>query len=345
MRLKQFRLYLVRLYVSIGFFFYYKKIGVKGQEFVPDNKPVLILSNHQNALIDPLLIATKSGRFCYYLTRAAIFKNPLLAKVLKGVQMLPVYRARDGWQAIAKNNAIFETCKGLLKDHEALVVFPEGSHSLKRNVRPLSKGFTRIILDTLETYPDLDLQLLPVGVNYRNAKEFGDSALLNIGKPIAAKRYMHLEKTEAVKALKQDIQKEIQLLTTHITVDYEEVSMILDDVQADYLNPEAINHYIEHNEKRPDFKYKTSVLEPFGLVFKLFLKVVLLPVYVLWKLVLQPQIKEKEFTTTFRYGVGLTLVPIWLLIVLLVIGVNFGWAIAFGSLLGILGIALLAVKL
>ncbi|MFB9052589.1 lysophospholipid acyltransferase family protein [Formosa undariae] len=329
----------------MGLFFYYKKISVKGQEFIPKTKPVLLLSNHQNALLDPLIIATHSNRFCYYLTRAAVFQKPFISKLLKGLNMLPVYRVRDGWQTILNNNAIFETCRDLLKDQEALVIFPEGSHNLNRKVRPLSKGFTRIVLDTLESYPDLDLQLLPVGVNYKNALAFGDSMSLNIGKPINAQHYLGLEKTEAVNALKCDIQKEIQLLTTHIEDDYDEVLLHLENNGADFLNPEAVNYFLEYNEKVPGFVSKKSVLEPIGFIFRILFKVVLLPVYMLWKLVLQPKIKEKEFTGTFRFAIGLTIVPLWIFIVVLSIGINLGWFMALSALLGICCLGLGAVKL
>ncbi|MHA7944707.1 lysophospholipid acyltransferase family protein [Formosa sp. 3Alg 14/1] len=345
MTLKQFKLQCVKGYIALGLFFYYKKISVNGQEFIPRTKPVLLLSNHQNGLLDPLIIATHSSRFAYYLTRAAVFQRPFISKLLRGLNMLPVYRVRDGWQTITNNNAIFETCKGLLKNEEAIVIFPEGSHNLNRKVRPLSKGFTRIVLDTLESYPDLDLQLLPVGVNYKNALSFADSMSLNIGKPIDVKHYKGLEKAEAVNALKRDLQKEIQLQTTHIESDYDLNAEELDKNNADFLNPKAVNHFLAHDEKISGFTKNTSVLEPVGLIFKSLLKIVLLPVYMLWKLVLQPKIKEKEFTGTFRFAIGLTVVPLWILILVLVIAFNLSWFMAVNVLIGILGLALCAVKL
>ncbi|MBP1839779.1 1-acyl-sn-glycerol-3-phosphate acyltransferase [Formosa algae] len=345
MTLKQFKLHAVKAYISLGLFFYYKKIHVKGQEFVPKTQPVLILSNHQNGLLDPLLIATESNRFCYYLTRAAVFQKPLISRLLKGLNMLPVYRARDGWQNITNNNAIFEICKGLLKQKEALVIFPEGSHNLSRKVRPLSKGFTRIILDTLETYPDLDLQLLPVGVNYKNPKGFADSMFLNIGKPISAKQYTTLKKVDAVAALKKDVQEQIQLLTTHIEDDYEVVVKNLEQERADFLKPDVINHYLVKGEKRSGFKRSKSFLKPLKIIFNTLLKLVLLPVYALWKLLFQPKIEEKEFTGTFRFALGLTLVPLWLLIIFLVVGFNLGWTIAVMQFAFIAVLALLSVKL
>ncbi|QDO95749.1 glycerol acyltransferase [Formosa sediminum] len=331
--------------MSLGLFFYYKKIHVNGLQFVPKTKPVLILSNHQNGLLDPLLIATQSRRFCYYLTRAAVFKKPLVAKLLKGLNMLPVYRVRDGWQNITNNNEVFEVCKDLLKINEALVVFPEGSHNINRKVRPLSKGFTRIILGTLETYPDLDLQLLPIGVNYENPKAFADSMYLNIGKPISAKMYSNLKKADAVNALKKDIQDQIQLLTTHIDDNYDVVIKNLEQEGADFLKPKLINHYLNSGEKLVGFSTSASLLKPFKKVLTMLLKIVLGPVYAMWTFVVKPKIEEQEFTGTFRFALGVTLVPVWLLIVFIILGLSLSWSLAFNIILGIVFLALLAVKI
>ena len=48
----------VKSYIRLGLFFYYKKIKVVGKENIPKDSAVLFVSNHQNALIDPLIIGT-----------------------------------------------------------------------------------------------------------------------------------------------------------------------------------------------------------------------------------------------------------------------------------------------
>ena len=112
--MKKLWLHSVRLYLQLGMFFYFRRINVHHLENVPKDKPVLLLANHQNALIDALLIALKSGRFAYFLTRAGVFKKAFISKLLKSLQMLPVYRVRDGWNNLTNNNAIFENCTNLL---------------------------------------------------------------------------------------------------------------------------------------------------------------------------------------------------------------------------------------
>ena len=115
-------LFLVRVYLRIGLFFYYRRIKSVGKENIPNNKPVMVLGNHQNALIDPLLLAKDFNTYAYYLTRAGVFKKNFVSKLLALFNMLPVYRIRDGWSNLTQNNAIFEQCKHILNAKKTLVL-------------------------------------------------------------------------------------------------------------------------------------------------------------------------------------------------------------------------------
>lgn len=94
---------------------------------------------------------------------------------------------RDGIKAVSQNKLVFDRCALLLEKGEALVIFPEANHTLNRRVRPLSKGFTRITFRALEKYPDLDIQWVPGGLNYKNAVHFPDEVAFYYGKAIAAR--------------------------------------------------------------------------------------------------------------------------------------------------------------
>jgi 1-acyl-sn-glycerol-3-phosphate acyltransferase len=313
-------------------------------ENIPKNKPVLFLSNHQNALIDPLLIATKSGRFCYFLTRASVFNKPIVDKILRSLQMLPVYRIRDGWSTVSNNNSIFSSCTDILKQNKAVTIFPEGNHHLNRTVRPLSKGFTRIVFETLEKYPELDLQIIPVGVNYIKADDFVDSTAVFFGKPIAAKNYLLNDRNQAVIALKEDVHQEISKLTTHIpSENYEENLAKLMENNVDFLNPEAVNQCVSSNFEscQKQTKSKTSFLKT-GIKYILLANFVL--PFLLWKNYVKPKIKEIEFVATFRFAVYITLFPIWFIIVIFALSIFLGWQIALIYALVVSVLALFYVK-
>jgi len=343
--LKKIWLHSVTAYIKLGLFFYYKKIKVVDAKNIPKDKPVLFLSNHQNALLDPLLIATTCGRFSYFLTRASVFKKSFISKLLKSCNMLPVYRVRDGWNTITNNKSIFDSFTDLLHQNESIFIFPEGSHNLNRTLRTLSKGFTRIVFDTLEKYPDTDLQLIPIGLNFANPENFGDSVSIYFGKPIAAKPFVSGNRNDDVVSLKHNIHSEISKLTTHIPAEgYEETLQKLDALHVDYLNPKAVNKCIANNFEDCEQKPKSN-LNWLRSLLKGLLILNLLPPYLIWKFVAQPKIKDIEFTGTFRFAIAITLVPLYLLIIGFVLAAIFTSTIGFGYVVFVLAFALLAVKL
>lgn len=336
---------MVKFYLSMGLFFYYKKISVVKEEGIPKNKPILLLSNHQNALIDALLIATTSGRFSFFLTRASVFKKKLVSKLLYSVNMLPVYRVRDGWSTLSKNNYIFKTCIQKLKNNEAVALFPEGNHHINRTVRPLSKGFTRIIFETMTTYPELDLQLVPIGLNYKEGTTFGDSVALYYGKPIPARTMVSTFSNQEIVALRHIVQEKLKGLTTHIDAEvYKQTIEKLNLLQVDFLNPIAVNKCIESHFKDCQSTAKTNN----NVIKQIFRGLLVLSLFVpvfIWRYYVKPKIVEVEFIATFRFAIAITLVPIWMLLCAVFMAFYFGLVYALVYFITVLIIALLSVKL
>ncbi len=343
--MKQFKLYILKLYLQLGLFFYFKRIVISGIENIPKNTPVLLLSNHQNALLDALLIATRINGFGYYLARAGVFKKARISKLLQSFQLIPVYRIRDGYSNLTNNKEVFEAASNLLNANKIVTIFPEGSHNLERRVRPLSKGFTRIIFNALDENPESDLLLIPIGVNFNKAKSCPDSAAVHFGKPISAKQYLKESKHEAIINLKKDVHHALTQLTTHISKeDYDETLAKLENLSVDFLDPESVNNCIANNFKtcktkpEPRFNWLRH-----GLKYLLILNL-LLP-YAIWKLVAQPKIKEIEFTSTFRFAIAVTLVPIYLLLVAIILASLLSFKVALVYVIGSLVLALTAIKL
>ena len=343
--MKNFKLYILKYYLKLGLFFYFKKIKVHGLENLSKDKPVLLLSNHQNALLDALLIATTIKGFAHYLTRASVFTKAFVSKLLQSFQLIPVYRIRDGYSNLTSNNAIFDTAANLLDNNKAVAIFPEGSHNLARRVRPLSKGFTRIIFNVLDKDPDSDLQLVPIGLNFKNATNCPDSAAIYFGKPLEAKAYVSDTKNESIVKIKKEVHDAISQLTTHIPVaGYNKTISKLEEIQVDFLNPEAVNRCIASNFEA----CKTKTKLPFHWLhsgFKYLLILNLLVPYAIWKLIAQPKIKEVEFTATFRFAIAVTLVPIYLILIGIVLTSFLSFKLAFLYIVSVLVLTLLAVKL
>lgn len=328
-------------WISLALFCYYRKIEVVGLENIPKNKPVLFLSNHQNALLDILLIATRCNHKPWYLTRADVFRGKWFRRLFSFLQMLPIYRIRDGKANLYKNKKIFETCAQLLNSNEAILLFPEADHNLRRRVRPLSKGFTRIIDASLELDANIDLQLVPVGQNYQLPKVAGDQAAIYFGKPISIQDFKH--KNNFVGAVKDAVFNALTQLTTHVQPD-EDYDMLMKQLlrsKVDFTKPEEVNSLLAKGLSELDRQYQNTNL----LVFRrLLFRLHNLPLLVLWRLWLKPKVPEPEFEGTFRLGFALLAYPTFYAIAVIVLSIGYNMTTACFVVLGHAALNLLLVK-
>ena len=300
---------LVKLYIKTGLRTYYKKIEIVGLENVPKNKPVLFLPNHQSALMDVLLIAVDCNRKPYFLTRSDVFGKPLLNYIFNYFQMIPVYRMRDGRNTLSKNDLIFNNCADILNAGESIVMFPEANHNLKRRVRPLSKGFTRILFRAMERNPDLDIQIVPVGLNYKDATSFPDSVAICYGEAVPLKSmYKKTDLLKTEKEVKKRVADSLKQLTTHISSEknYDAIITYLNNQKVNFLRPKEVNGLIGtiKVDKLPKMDKVATSKEKRSLLYPLFV-LLNLPVWAFWRYFMKPRVWELEFTGTLRFATAL----------------------------------------
>jgi hypothetical protein len=250
--------------------------------------------------------------------------------------MLPVYRMVDGVDTISKNKEIFTTCSKLLFKKKSIILFPEGSHNLKRKVRPLKKGFLRIIEETLQTYPNTEIVIIPIGVNYQNPTEWGDSMSVYFGNHISPNRYWKDNELD-FNGLSKEVSSKMELLTTHIESipEYDETLIKLSDLKVDYTNPIEVNKTLQNDFTYTGKKVKND--SKLYLIFKFLVCVFYFIPYYVWRKKGFPKIKEDEFIATFRYAIILTVAPIYLLILTFILTLIIGKTIG----LIVLGIGIL----
>ena len=204
-------------YVLIRFIFssynllYFRNFKVVGRENIPQNGGVLYSPNHQNALIDPLLVGTTATASIYSLTRSDVFGGPL-QWFLDAMQTLPVYRIRDGYDKLKKNKAVFERCHQLLSNKENLMMFSEGKHHEEYYLLRLSKGSARLAMEAQlqSTHP---IYIQPVGLNYGNHLHPRHDCTVVYGNSINVKEYLPAYKVHPAKglnALRDCLQQEME---------------------------------------------------------------------------------------------------------------------------------------
>ncbi len=192
----------LKWYVFIGLRLFYRKLTIRDVQNVPQKGPVIFAINHQNAFMDAIVIATASSRNPWFLTRASVFDSAKARFWLRKLQMIPIYRFRDGHTNMKKNDEALETCKRLLTENETILIFPEGNHDCKWSLRPLQKGIARIGFDTESALNfSSGLKIVPVGLQYENYKRSWSDLLVSFGKPIELAGYQTLYEENPAKAI------------------------------------------------------------------------------------------------------------------------------------------------
>lgn len=316
--------------------------------------------------MDALMVACSNFFYLFFLTRAKAFKPPVMGAFLRSLNMLPVYRVRDGFSSVQKNNAIFEQCFEILRRKESILIFAEANHNLKRRIRPLSKGFTRIAFGAEEKNNwELGLQIIPVGINYDKHEKVRRKVNVAYGKPIPVRDFKELYEENdraASNELKKRVSDSMKTLTMHVTNlnKYPLHKILLDDLEADrdqLIDPNLVNSRVKQiNDKasEEDFaeakevdqlahKHNVDLHElAFPVKWKL-TDIIMLPVYLFsfvnniipyqpGRYLIQNVIKDRAFDASIKFLSGLVTFPFFYIVVagiLLLSGLTFLWAIAY----------------
>jgi len=124
---------LLRWISGIALHWFYGDIRVFGEDRIPANGPLLVAVNHQNALVDSLLIGWLMPRKITMTAKATLLENPFVAALFNLVGVVPLRRASDesrkgGGSPIdrSRNAGAFHEILGVLEKRGAVLIFPEG---------------------------------------------------------------------------------------------------------------------------------------------------------------------------------------------------------------------------
>lgn len=253
--LKAFRAYLQ--YVNSGL--YFRKEHIVGLENVPaDGTPVVVVSNHQNCLNDPLCVCLMlTDRRMNFLARANVFKNPIFNKALRAMGLLPAYRmSHEGYAAVAKNRSTLEAAGEALTNGETVMLYPEAGHQDKRWLGVFRVTYLKMAFDAAEKMNfGQDVMILPSCNHYSNYFHARTDMLIKFGEPISLKPYYEQYKEsprETMTMINQIVREKIQEMMLHVD-DLEHYD------QIDFLRDNGYGRKfaIEHGYK---FRYLPSRL-------------------------------------------------------------------------------------
>ena len=180
---------LVRTLVRWVLGLFYRRIDLVGLENIPESGPLIVAANHQNALVDPMLLLGLLPRRLVPVAKAPLFRHPLIGPFLHLVGALPVHRRQEeeGGTDPARNRDMFSAAAAHLGAGQAVLIFPEGVSHPDPALMPLHTGAARMLLEAeAAAGGNLGIALVPVGLVFHEPGTFrAGRALLLIGGAVA----------------------------------------------------------------------------------------------------------------------------------------------------------------
>lgn len=195
---------------------YYPDSTIVNRENLKHKRPNILVSNHPNTLIDPLIVAKEIPMIVHFLANASLFKTRFQSWLFNHLYCIPIERPEDVDGRPLKNHNSFARCDAFLGNGGCLYIAPEGTSYVERTLRPIKTGTARIALSAaVKKNFDLDLYIHPVGINYEALNYFRTKVFVNVGNPIAIKDYKaqyELDPIGTVRQLTKDLEEELSSL-------------------------------------------------------------------------------------------------------------------------------------
>lgn len=115
-------------------------VKVVGAQNLPQEGPFLIYANHQS-LQDPMLLSSFLPRPIHFMAKKELFDNKILAPLVTGLGAFPVSRDANDISAV-------RTSMQLLKNGEAVGIFPEGHRFTDGEIHAARNGISLLALRT-----------------------------------------------------------------------------------------------------------------------------------------------------------------------------------------------------
>jgi hypothetical protein len=238
--------------------------------------------------------------------------------------MRPVFRFRDGFSTLRKNDEMIEGCVDLLRQGESILIFAEGNHDHRWHLRPLQKGFARIAQAAARK--NIAVKIVPVGLQYDSLNQAGSRVLVSFGKSIslAATPPTQKDEKEQIDLLLAQTSASLQSMMLHI-----EASHYADDARLFLQNRKLKTDLVEQlhadqqlistltSENQTDNSTSITAtpnnLRWLNPIFLYYVVNHALPRAVLqW--ILKNKVKDEQFIGSLKFAIGMLLVPLFYLL-------------------------------
>lgn len=244
---------------------FFSRIRIVGAENLRLNTGAILVANHPNTFLDPLILTALSPGRLHYWAKSTLWNLPMLGSILDRMGAIPVFRKKDvaAGQTSGDNQLSIALAARKIMRGGWLLIFPEGGSHTGLSLKPLKTGTARVAFRALqESKWEQDVAILPVALDYLEPSVFRSDLTIRIGEPVFIKphraafeenpRAAVLAITDQVShALKEALphleDPELETLVHQVGDLYgEQISRIMgedDATNARKVISQAVNHY------------------------------------------------------------------------------------------------------
>ncbi|CAB5111435.1 hypothetical protein D3OALGA1CA_5746 [Olavius algarvensis associated proteobacterium Delta 3] len=169
-------------FLKLAMKIFFREITVRGVDDLPESGPVIFTPNHPNALIDPILLFFLPPVYkIRFVAKAPLFRIPLLGWILRKMQAIPVVRRFEA-DGKVDYNTFFSACVDALAAGGSISIFPEGVSRPQPYMADMRTGAARLFFMAHER--NIDVKIVPVGLNYEHGSIFRSSVVIWAGQPL-----------------------------------------------------------------------------------------------------------------------------------------------------------------
>jgi 1-acyl-sn-glycerol-3-phosphate acyltransferase len=181
----------LRWIAGIALHWFYGDIRVVGKDRIPASGPLLIAVNHQNALVDSLIVGWVFPRRIAMTAKATLTGNPLIAILFRLLHVVPLRRVSDEVKKPngfpldrSRNHEAFREIADVLARNGAVLIFPEGKSHNEIGLEPLKTGLARLALQARDQNAIEGIRILPLGLIFEDKGAPGTAVGVRVGEAI-----------------------------------------------------------------------------------------------------------------------------------------------------------------
>jgi len=150
--------------------------------------------------MDGILVGSYLPQPIHFTMRADMFRKPFARFCLRELNVTPVYRLEEGLENVHKNLESFTDIYEILKKNGNFILFSEGICVQEKRLQRLRKGAARLAFGAEDKF-GLDVNIVPVGINYTYPAKFRKEVMINFSDPFSIKELTEVYRAYPAKAL------------------------------------------------------------------------------------------------------------------------------------------------